>query len=439
MCIKHLKVKELKNLCKERNIKGYSKLKKQELINLLKPEQEVECKICETEAEEERINELIYDFMSVADCGWYRECITLKNHSLKDRQIFLNYANDAVEKYNKIKDIISKRHRAHWFYAVFFRKELDNLEEMEEHTNCKKEKCGFCETVMPIKNNCNGKCEVPICVSCIEDGQELYSCSMCNTELICGDCIYAWCNNCSETICNKCHEKEEDCEYNNMPFCHSSCVEHYKVKNNEESEDYSDEEEVEKIICRFCKELKSIKKDTTKYGCCEDCENSCIAHHIGSECECEICSNFMDCDEENKGNMGRCNKCYDDRKDWCAECILLYKISRDSNEEIKKEEESEEEEESGECEDCGLISGFFTNCNECNKEFCNNCLKCSHNCSKDNEEEEEKDLSKLKVKELKAMCKEKGLKRYSKLKKQQLLDLLKPKEEEGEIQELSKM
>jgi len=38
-------------------------------------------------------------------------------------------------------------------------------------------------------------------------------------------------------------------------------------------------------------------------------------------------------------------------------------------------------------------------------------------------------LSDLKVKELKVLCKEKGLKKYSKLKKQQLIELLKPKEE----------
>ena len=47
---------------------------------------------------------------------------------------------------------------------------------------------------------------------------------------------------------------------------------------------------------------------------------------------------------------------------------------------------------------------------------------------------EQIDISKMKVKELKAECKRRGIKKYSKLKKQELINLLKPKEE-GESKE----
>ena len=70
----------------------------------------------------------------------------------------------------------------------------------------------------------------------------------------------------------------------------------------------------------------------------------------------------------------------------------------------------------------------FQHCEECDSHLCDDCFD-----SRDETGDcgfcyecylKTTDANKLKVKELKALCKSKGIKGYSKLKKQELLDLL---------------
>ncbi len=141
---------------------------------------------------------------------------------------------------------------------------------------------------------------------------------------------------------------------------------------------------------------------------------------------------------------------------FCLECAK----KEDGYEENKSDDESDKD--AAICEDCKEIvddSGCCpSTCYECDKIYHFNCCRgniryieneCEDYCYKckdygasdcedsDSEsEEEEKNINKMTVKELKALCKSKGIKGYSKLKKQQLLDLLKPKEE---VEEEEKM
>jgi len=212
-------------------------------------------------------------------------------------------------------------------------------------------------------------------------------------------------------------------------------------------------EEVNPDDEEYCKELHG---DYYCYDCAKEkglIQNECNAHNIGCDCYCEKCSNLKDCDENNKGNR-KCKDFYgeNDRENWCAECIFLSQIPR-----YIEKEESDVEDEHEKCEDCkeDIVQGGDecpTTCYECDKIYHGNCVRgniryieneCEDYCYKckdygasdceesdsESESEEEVDFKKITVKELKALCKSKGIKGYSKLKKQQLIELLKQQEE----------
>jgi len=67
--------------------------------------------------------------------------------------------------------------------------------------------------------------------------------------------------------------------------------------------------------------------------------------------------------------------------------------------------------------------------------YCYDCDSARGATDDESEEEGEKNINEMTVKELKVLCKERGMKRYSKLKKQQLLDLLNGVEVEEEQKE----
>ena len=78
------------------------------------------------------------------------------------------------------------------------------------------------------------KTEEVVVEEVVEDVEDEEECSLCNKKFPEDD--VQSCFNCREGMCvtcmvgNKCEELEIDEEY--VFFCHSSCVEHYKVKNN---------------------------------------------------------------------------------------------------------------------------------------------------------------------------------------------------------------
>jgi hypothetical protein len=101
----------------------------------------------------------------------------------------------------------------------------------------------------------NGQCNKPVCEECPgynNEGGDFFCCKECSEEVcsICNenkneDDIQS-CPNCREGMCvdcmsgNKCAELEiNTVTGETIFFCHSSCVEHYKVRNYGNSdEDY---------------------------------------------------------------------------------------------------------------------------------------------------------------------------------------------------------
>jgi len=111
-----------------------------------------------------------------------------------------------------------------------------------------------------------------------------------------------------------------------------------------------------------------------------------------------------------------------------SSCVEHYKVKNN----IESEEEEEIENKCSQCptilnDDCPIfiMTNQFTNEEETVCECCRYDIKWEFGWIDDTEEEIDiSDLSKFKVKELKVICKSKGIKGYSKLKKKELLQLL---------------
>jgi len=193
--IHSLKVKELKSLCKKHELKGYSKLKKEELIDLVSCAMDsIEIPKKEAEESKEEPEEDTLTFREAIDAGWYREMIACKNNNKRDQEAFLKAARDFQAHYLREKDTLytSKRHQAHWFYAVFVLKPLREIEELPEEI-CKK--CGDKEDEI-VMGLCE-KCEIQ------KQVEEIYGeCYKCNKQESKDDL------ECFDGLCEKCNEQK---------------------------------------------------------------------------------------------------------------------------------------------------------------------------------------------------------------------------------------
>jgi len=180
---------------------------------------------------------------------------------------------------------------------------------------------------------------------------------------------------------------------------------------------------------------------TTQKLYCDYCgeDNTEIQKHHGDN----ICNKCLSYEDEEYGNCKGCKR-LQDRGNICGHgiadgiCCICEECRKEllyNNGEYLECEECKEEVTVNEDEECP------TTCINCDKIYHANCMKgniryiekegedycynCKSHGESDDEEEEDKDISKLTVKQLKTLCKERGLKRYSGLRKQELLDLLK--------------
>ena len=211
--------------------------------------------------------------------------------------------------------------------------------------------------------------------------------------------------------------------------------------------------------CMYCKcGNPANRNDICSHGVADG--RCCICgecrKEIGSDSDeeeegnkCVYCDrNMKEIDDENKWAIYECGGC---EKNFCGECLekkaetdddMVTELYGLKNQGYCKccldefSDDEEEEEEENKCSQCPTILDdncpIFIMKNQFTDEEETVCDGCRHNITwsfgwiDDTEEEIDiSDLTKFKVKELKAICKSKGIKGYSKLKKQELFDLLK--------------
>jgi len=286
--------------------------------------------------------------------------------------------------------------------------EISFMEEEEE-----KEVCCICEDTNEIKGYCdNGQCNNPVCIEC--DGithidYEFYCCEDCHISKREQDCIC---------------EVEEESDHEGEEYC--ECGEHY-VDEEDMWKDFGDckdccsiKEYAEQMDITI-EEAEKIAEDDIRMNVCYVC-NMKNSEDTINRCKWDNCDDNI------------CDKCVDRKcltleinNDILSFCNDSCKNHYKSKYKIMEECDIEEaEDEILECGFCGGNEHVGFAIGENGKEE----IVCEH-CDIDGDDyngwgdKEEVDLKKMTVKELKSLCKSKGIKRYSRLRKQQLLDLLK--------------
>jgi len=295
--------------------------------------------------------------------------------------------------------------------------------------------CADCELIM-----CN-KCEGIICEEtgetyCRECYKKYSECCLCNKDIQeikdedkwtineCGACQKNFCGECFENNKGRAYDGHGDLYYlRHNGYC-CDCLE--EMNSSECGSDYysseEDDEEVdfEKLTV---KELKELCKKINIKGYSKLKKQQLLDLLENHYVKCYNCKCDGDKDELIECDGPRCGHYL------CEECDNVGPCQCDTEDDIEEDKEYE-------CGKCCITIHHYTNgnldythCEECDEKLCENCFD-----SRDENGDcgfcydcylKTTDINKLKVKELKSLCKLKEIKGYSKLKKQQLLELLK--------------
>jgi len=384
---------ELKSICKSNNIGKYSKLNKQQLIDLLEqveePSRDVKIlllwsanayveRYC-SDLERSDIQDLFEDCSSATEerYTWYKEyhCPNVCGMDYEDLE----------EQFGEELETLEKEHPKWSIYDKYLVTIIEDNEDIDSEDEEEEEEI--------VNNQC--KC-----------GQPAHQNDMCGHGVADGRCC----------VCEECKKEMESEEEDNYPYGQDTdnCIcsicednmkhmatcpdcEEYVCKGCWENHDEEHENEEEPTICGetcgLCDEVKEIK------GYCDN-----------GQCGKSVCEDCCGCNNDN-GDFFCCEECKpesDEKHDEqyeqkCAQCPTIL----------------------GENVGIFCMSNQFTDEQETVCCDCRNDIKWAFGWIDDTEEEIDiTDLSIFKVKELKSLCKSKGIKGYSKLRKQQLLDLL---------------